>query len=162
MDIVDCALHAGSADRRLALEHPRRCGTCNLKQREAQMNLRKVLSIGTLALSSLGWGQQTGKVVVRIAELEIDPAQLDNYKAAVREEIEAAVRLEPGVIAIYSVAEKESPARIHFFEIYSSEEAYRSHVESQHFRKYAVATKDMIRAKKLIETTTVQLSPKMN
>ena len=46
---------------------------------------------------------------VRVAELEIDPAQLDAYKAAVTEEIEDSIRLEPGVLAIYCVALKDSP-----------------------------------------------------
>ena len=31
--------------------------------------------------------------VVRLAELEIDPDQLDNYKVALKEEIEASIRL---------------------------------------------------------------------
>jgi len=99
-------------------------------------------------------------LVVRIAELEIDPAQLDSYKAAVREEMADAVRLEPGVIAIYAVAERDAPARLRFFEIYASEAAYRSHIDSPHFRKYVEVTKPMIRSRKLIETVPVQLSAK--
>jgi quinol monooxygenase YgiN len=98
--------------------------------------------------------------VVRIAELEIDPAQLERYTAAVREEIEDAVRLEPGVLAIYCVAEKDHPTRLRFFEIYASEDAYRSHLQSPHFVKYATVTKPMIRSRKLIETVPVQLSAK--
>ena len=35
---------------------------------------------------------------MRLAELEIDPAQVDSYKAALKEEIEASIRLEPGVL----------------------------------------------------------------
>src|SRR5881275_1576025 len=79
---------------------------------------------------------------VRIAELEIDPARLDAYKAAVKEEMEASVRVEPGVLAIYAVAEKDNPARLRFFEIYADEAAYRSHRETAHFKKYAETTKD--------------------
>jgi quinol monooxygenase YgiN len=98
--------------------------------------------------------------VVRIAELEIDPAQLGSYTAAVREEMEDAVRIEPGVLAIYCVAEKDDPTRLRFFEIYASEAAYRSHLQSPHFLKYATVTKPMIRSRKLIETAPVQLSAK--
>lgn len=43
---------------------------------------------------------------VRIAELEIDPAQVDAYKAALKEEIEASIRLEPGVLSLHAVAVK--------------------------------------------------------
>jgi len=113
----------------------------------------------------LFWGYAFSKptpndVVVRIAQLDIDPASLDAYTRAVREEMRDAVRLEPGVLAIYAVAEKENPARLHFFEIYTSEAAYASHRETPHFRKYLAATQPMIRDRKLIEATPVQMSDK--
>jgi quinol monooxygenase YgiN len=99
-------------------------------------------------------------VVVRMAQLEIDPARLADYTRAVREEMEDAVRLEPGVLAIYAVAEKENPARLHFFEIYTSEAAYASHRDTPHFKKYLAVTQPMIRDRKLIEATPVQMSAK--
>jgi quinol monooxygenase YgiN len=124
-----------------------------------------VFAIVALPLASLAWGDAgadkppTG-VVVRIAELEIDPAQLESYEAAVKEEMEAAVRLEPGVLAIYAVAEKDHPTRLRFFEIYASEEAYRSHIDSPHFKKYVAVTQPMIRSRRLIETVPVLLAAK--
>lgn len=98
--------------------------------------------------------------VVRVAELDIDPAQLEPYKAAVREEIETSVRIEPGVLAIYAVAEKDNPAKLRLFEIYADDAAYDAHIASAHFRTYAETTKDMITSKKLVETAPVQLSAK--
>ena len=50
--------------------------------------------------------------VVRLAELQIDPAQLDAYLALLREEIEASVRLEPGVLTLNAVALKDAPDHI--------------------------------------------------
>ncbi|KWT03599.1 MULTISPECIES: putative quinol monooxygenase [Pseudomonas syringae group] len=96
--------------------------------------------------------------VVRIAQLVIDPAQLAAYHAAVKEEMTDSVRLEPGVLSIYSVAEKDHPNRLHFFEIYADEAAYRSHIASAHFQKYVKATQSMIMSRVLIETEPVQLS----
>ena len=124
-----------------------------------------VFAIVALPLASLAWGEPGADeppagVVVRIAELEIDPAQLESYEAAVKEEMEAAVRLEPGVLAIYAVAEKDHPTRLRFFEIYASEEAYRSHIDSPHFKKYVAVTQPMIRSRRLIETVPVLLSAK--
>ncbi|MEQ4575224.1 MAG: putative quinol monooxygenase [Gammaproteobacteria bacterium] len=104
--------------------------------------------------------QPPDTTVVRIAELVIDPAQLDAYTAAVKEEMETSIRLEPGVLAIYSVAEKDKPNSLRFFEIYASEQAYRSHIESPHFKKYVAVTQPMILSRKLIETVPVQLSAK--
>ena len=124
-----------------------------------------VFAIVALPLASLAWGdagadEPPAGVVVRIAELEIDPAQLESYEAAVKEEMEAAVRLGPGVLAIYAVAEKDHPTRLRFFEIYASEEAYRSHIDSPHFKKYVAVTQPMIRSRRLIETVPVLLSAK--
>lgn len=104
--------------------------------------------------------QETDTTVVRIAELVIDPEQLVAYTAAVREEMEDSIRLEPGVMAIYSVAEKDKPNSLRFFEIYASDEAYQAHIASPHFKKYVAITQPMILSRKLIETVPVQLSAK--
>ncbi len=117
------------------------------------------LVIGGVGMNTLQ-AQQQDRAVVRIAELVIDPAQLDAYKAAVKEGMADAIRLEPGVLAIYSVAEKDKPNSLRFFEIYASEEAYQAHIESPHFRKYVATTQPMILSRKLIETVPVQLSTK--
>src|SRR6516165_12348333 len=104
------------------------------------MNATWLMSIGSVALALLLGGVATAEEprmpYVRIAELEIDPARLDAYKASVKEEMEASVRVEPGVLAIYAVAEKDNPTRLRFFEIYADEAAYNTHRESAHFKKY--------------------------
>ena len=67
---------------------------------------------------------QASPPVVRIAELEIDPAQVDAYKAALTEEVEASVRLEPGVLALNAVSINDNPTHIRLLEIYASQSAY--------------------------------------
>jgi quinol monooxygenase YgiN len=98
--------------------------------------------------------------VVRVADLEIDPAHLEAYTAAVREEMETSVRVEPGVLAIYAVAEKDNPSKLRFFEMYADEAAYRAHIASPHFRKYFETTQGMITSRRLIDAVPVQLSAK--
>ena len=110
-----------------------------------------------LWLGSVFAAEPTEKVV-RIAQLVIDPAQLAAYQVAVKEEMAESIRLEPGVLAIYSVAEKDHPNRLHFFEIYADEAAYRNHIASAHFQKYVTTTQSMIMSRVLIETDPVQLS----
>lgn len=85
--------------------------------------------------------------IVRIAQLVIDPSQLAAYQVAVKEEMADSVRFEPGVLTLYSVSEKEHPNRLHFFEIYSNEAAYQSHIASPHFQKYVKMTQSMILSK---------------
>jgi quinol monooxygenase YgiN len=103
---------------------------------------------------------ETAEPVVRIAQLVIDPSQLAAYQVAVKEEMEASVRLEPGVLAINCVAEKNHPNRLHFFEVYADDAAYQSHIASPHFQKYLAATQTMILSKVLVDTEPVQLSAK--
>ena len=98
--------------------------------------------------------------LVRLAELKIAPEHLETYTRAVRKEIEISVRVEPGVLAIYSVAEKADPTSLRFFEIYADEVAYQSHLASPHFREYFKTTQHMITSRRLIETVPVQLSAK--
>jgi quinol monooxygenase YgiN len=125
-------------------------------------NVVRAVGAAVLATSMSGpaLAAQTNEPLVRIAELEIDPAQAAAYQAAVKEEIEASLRVEPGVLAIYAVAEKDHPNRFRFFEIYADDAAYRKHIDSPHFRKYAEATKSMIVSKKLIDTVPVMLGAK--
>lgn len=98
--------------------------------------------------------------LVRLAELEIDPAQLESYQAALREEIEASIRVEPGVLTLYAVAEKENPAHIRMFEMYADENAYKAHLETPHFKKYKTTTQQTVKLLKLIETTPILLGAK--
>jgi quinol monooxygenase YgiN len=95
--------------------------------------------------------------LVRVADLEIFPAQLSAYRAAVSEEIDDSIRLEPGVVAIYSVALKDAPEKLRFFEIYADDAAYRQHIASPHFRKYVDVTKEMIASRRLLETQSPRL-----
>jgi quinol monooxygenase YgiN len=123
---------------------------------------RRLLSVVVLALALTGCAvtEERPMPVVRIADLEIDPAQLGAYTAAVKEEMETSVRVEPGVLAIYAVAEKDNPTKLRFFEMYADEAAYRTHIASPHFRKYFETTKAMITSRRLIDAVPVQLSAK--
>ena len=97
---------------------------------------------------------------VRIAELEIDLSQLDAFRAAIREGIGTAVRVEPGVLALYAIADKDNPARITVFEIYLDAEAYQTHLQTPHFRKFRDTTDRMVKSRKLWEAVPLVLGAK--
>lgn len=91
------------------------------------------------------------KQMVRLAKLIIDSAQLENYKVLLKEEIEASVRLEPGVLTLYAVSEKNKPTHITILEIYADTTAYKAHLQTPHFIKYKNGTKDMVKSLELAE-----------
>jgi quinol monooxygenase YgiN len=97
---------------------------------------------------------------IRIAELEIDPAQLESFNAAIKESIETAVRIEPGVLALYAVSETDNPARVRVFEIYTDADAYKTHLETPHFRKFRATTENMVKSRELIDAAPIALSAK--
>jgi quinol monooxygenase YgiN len=95
------------------------------------------LALGLLLIAAAppqnGTAMTNATPIVRLAELQIDPAQLDAYLALLREEIEASVRLEPGVLTLNAVALKDSPDHIRLMEIYADQDAYEAHLKSPHF-----------------------------
>ena len=130
------------------------------------MEIRKALltlSIPIIVMMTFVFCGQTSvqnkNQMVRLAKLVIDSAQLENYNALLKEEIEASVRLEPGVLTLYAVAEKINPAHITILEIYADTVAYKSHLLTPHFIKYKNGTKGMVKSLELVET--VPLVPGM-
>jgi quinol monooxygenase YgiN len=105
-------------------------------------------------------GDEMQARVVRVAKLEIDAAQLESYKAALKEEIETSVRVEPGVLSLYAVSEKKNPTHITVFEIYADENAYTAHLETPHFKKYKTNTLKMVKSLELVETVPIVLGAK--
>ena len=93
---------------------------------------------------------QNKNQMVRLARLVIDSSQLENYNALLKEEIEASVSLEPGVLTLYAVAEKNNPTHITILEIYADTVAYNTHLQTPHFIKYKTGTKDMVRSLELV------------
>jgi quinol monooxygenase YgiN len=98
--------------------------------------------------------------VVRLAELEVDPAHLGPYPAALPEEISTSIRVEPGVLTLYAVSVKDRPTQIRLFEMYASAAAYETHLQSPHFKKYKSATVGMVKSLKLFETEPILLGAK--
>jgi quinol monooxygenase YgiN len=92
-----------------------------------------------------------------LAELEIDPTQLDNYKAALKEEIATSVRVEPGVLKLYAVSVKDHPNQIRMFEMYKDQASYQAHLKTSHFKQYKATTQTLVRALTLIETDPILL-----
>jgi quinol monooxygenase YgiN len=112
------------------------------------------------SISSPTFAQQAPDPQVRLAEIDIDPTQLESYKAALKEEIDASIRAEPGVLSLYAVAEKDNPTKIRVFEIYANQESYEAHLETAHFKKYKSVTQEMVKSLKLIETVPIMLGAK--
>lgn len=98
--------------------------------------------------------------IVRIAEIEVDPTQVDAYKALLAEVGAASVALEPGVLMLHSASLKQAPHHFRVFEVYADAAAYQAHLQTPHFLKYKTGTADMVTALTLVELDPLQLSAK--
>jgi len=114
--------------------------------------------IGSLVTGSAA-AQEAGRYV-QVAEIEIDPAHLASYLAAVQEQIEAAIRLKPGCPrALRGGASGQSRTR-HRLRDLQDAEAYGPHLHTEQFKKYKAATEKMVTPLKLVRTDPIVLGAK--
>jgi quinol monooxygenase YgiN len=98
---------------------------------------------------------QANKQMVRLAKIKVDPSQLNNYNAALREQMTTAIRVEKGVLTYYAVADKTEPSNITILEIYADTAAYQLHITTPHFKKYKEAVKDIVKSLELVDVTLI-------
>src|SRR5262252_9049219 len=82
-----------------------------------------ILIAVTFTFSQNAMAQEKNQMV-RLAKIKVDPSQLEKYNAALKEQMTTAIRVEPGVLTYYAVAEKSDPSSITILEIYADTAAY--------------------------------------
>ena len=112
-----------------------------------ESDAKRVIKTGTIA-------QKPAKMY-RIAKIKVDGNQLEKYKSALQEQMDAAIKLEPGVLSYTAVSDKKDPSVITIFEVYASPEAYQAHTSAPHFKKYKETVKDIVLSLELIDTELV-------
>ena len=98
--------------------------------------------------------------IVRMAELEIDPAQLEDYLVLLTEEIEASVEKEPGVLMLHAVSVKDAVEKVRILEVYANRQAYEVHIQTPHFLKYKTLTAGMVTSLNLVDVDPIVLAAK--
>lgn len=101
---------------------------------------------------------QKNNMMIRISEIEIHSKYLEEYKKILKEESAQSVKLEPGVISIFPMYQKEDPAQVRILEIYANREAYELHLKTEHFLKYKTTTLEMVKSLKLIDMEAIDIA----
>ena len=100
-----------------------------MKIKKAEMKLPKVvllLFLATFCISSYGQEKnevqdvEVDEMIIRIAKIKVYANYRDEYIAILNEEAGASIKLEPGVICIYPMYQKENPNEIRLLEIYAN------------------------------------------
>ena len=123
-----------------------------------QFTLCKALIFLILTFIMVGYNTasaQHKEMMVRISEIDIDAVYLEEYKAILKEEANASVRREPGVVAIFPMYQKENPSQVRILEMYANKTAYELHLKTPHFLKYKTKTLKMVKSLKLIDMKAI-------
>ncbi|WP_299590908.1 putative quinol monooxygenase [Mucilaginibacter sp.] len=115
-----------------------------------------IVAIGilTLSFSKKAIAQQKNQMV-RLAKIQVDPLQLEKYNAALKEQMTTAVRVEPGVLTYYAVANKSDPSHITILEIYADSAAYNLHIQTPHFKKYKETVQHTVKSLELVDVNLI-------
>ena len=103
---------------------------------------------------------QQNKQMVRLAKIQVDPSHLEKYNAALKNQMATAIRVEPGVLTYYAVADKKNLSNITILEIYADSAAYKSHIQTPHFKKYKETVKDMVKFLDLVDVDLISFARK--
>ena len=99
---------------------------------------------------------QINNNMYRIAKIKVDINQLEKYKVALKEQMNTAIKVEPGVLSYTVVADKKDITLITILEVYANLEAYQSHILTPHFKKYKDTVKDMVLSLELIDAELIE------
>jgi len=94
-------------------------------------------------------------MMVRLSEIEVVPEYLDEYLAILKTEAAASMRLKPGVISIFPMAQQDQPTQIRILEIYANRAAYEAHLQSPHFQTYKTTTLKMVKSLRLVDMRAI-------
>ncbi len=124
--------------------------------------MKKKLIAFLLVISSLFMGQVNAadydKMIVRIAKIEVAPGSLDEYLDFLKENGNASVDKESGVVSLFAMQDKNNPNLISIVEIYKDQETYQQHIKTDHFFKYKTGTIKMVKKLDLVDMTVVDPS----
>lgn len=102
--------------------------------------------------------REYGERIVRLAQIEVYPEKLGEYLTFAKEVGTVSMATEPGVIGLFSMQDKADPCKVYILEVYADQEAYQSHLQTAHFKKYKEGTADMVKSLQLTDTNPMVIA----
>ena len=102
---------------------------------------------------------QSGPFYINAVDIDVVPGQADAYLAALKENGAAAVH-EPGCHEFNITVSPKDPHHVFIFEVYDNAAAFEAHRATDHFKKYAATTKDMVAKRDARAFTSVAMNQK--
>ncbi len=120
------------------------------------------LSLAAWSLSLMPGGQvfaQSGSFYINAVDIDVVPGQIDAYLAALKENGAAAVH-EPGCHEFNITVSPKDTNHVFIFEVYDNAAAFEAHRTTDHFKKYAATTKEMVAKREARAFTSVAMNSK--
>jgi (4S)-4-hydroxy-5-phosphonooxypentane-2,3-dione isomerase len=95
------------------------------------------------SLLGMSAAAQAGGVFVNAIDLVIIPSEMAKYVEAIKENAANAVK-EPGCREFNVLVMPNRPNHVFLFEVYDNEAALAAHRNTEHFKKYAATTANMV------------------
>jgi len=96
---------------------------------------------------------------INSVDLDINPADMDAYMVALKENGAKAVT-EPGCREFNIHVKADNPNHVFIYEVYDSAAALEAHRATDHFKKYAAATQKMVTKRDVRAMTSVAFNYK--
>lgn len=117
------------------------CAANNLETSQGAINIKHLIESQIVA----------GESKVQIAEINVDPSRIEEFRNLVWTVGEISTQTEPGVLLLFSASSKENPARFVVVEVYKDQKAYQSHLKTKHFLDYKKGTEGLVKSLKLVQ-----------
>jgi len=121
--------------------------------------LLAVIAVVLLPMLSHEAAAQSGPLLINAVEYDIVPGQVDNFLAALKENGAASVK-EPGCREFDIAVSQKDPNHVLIVEVYNDAAAAQAHRETDHFKKYAATTKDMIAKREVRSFSSIAMNMK--
>jgi autoinducer 2-degrading protein len=102
---------------------------------------------------------QPTRPYVNAVDVDIVPGHIDNYLAALQENGAASVQ-EPGCRDFIITVSQKDPNHVFIFEVYDDAAAFEAHRQTDHFKKYAATSKEMIAKRDAHPLSLINLNTK--
>jgi (4S)-4-hydroxy-5-phosphonooxypentane-2,3-dione isomerase len=102
---------------------------------------------------------QSAGLYVNSVDLDINPADMEKFMAALKENGAAAVT-EPGCREFNIHVQASNPNHVFIYEVYDSAAALEAHRATDHFKKYAAATGGLVAKRDVRAMTSVAFNSK--
>lgn len=125
-----------------------------------------MVSAAAVAFAVMAWSllpprshaaAQSGPYFINVVDLQIKPADLDNFIAAIKENGVATAK-EPGVREFNIAVSQKDPNHILLFEVYNNAAALDAHRATEHFKQFIAKTKDMVAKREIREFSSVAMN----